>query len=314
MISHFHSAGAGTVPRPLREARAFTLIELLVVIAIIAILAAMLLPALTHAKQQAQSTQCMSNSRQIMIGWHMYGDDAIDILAPNDYPYETCYYTSANKTALRNWVCGTMEQPIDAVMLSELTDPVGTAFSHYLPNPYVYHCPADNYMDPSAQNQPHVRSISMNSAVGTVWNSSSTYTSGGPPIGSPVEGEWLDGQSYTANNYLTYGKLSSFTAPGPANTWVIMDENPVSINDGSLAISAAVAPGATYLIDFPSGNHERAAGIAFADGHSIIHQWKDPRTYGAKGVVNGQGAVGPTLQSPDDQDCFFLAPITSVLK
>jgi prepilin-type processing-associated H-X9-DG protein len=150
----------------------------------------------------------------------------------------------------------------------------------------------------------------MNSAVGTIFYSATTTL----PVGSPVGGGWLPGSSFNSSQttWLTYGKMSSFTHPGPANTWVIMDENPYSINDGCLAVAAVATPGNTYLIDCPAANHGNAAGIAFADGHVIIHKWQNSRTYTPQGAMQpGMGSTQTIHQNPDDPDCFYLAPITS---
>lgn len=69
---------------PQRSRSAFTLIELLVVIAIIAILAAILFPVFGRARENARRSSCMSNLKQVGLGFMQYTQDYDERVVPND--------------------------------------------------------------------------------------------------------------------------------------------------------------------------------------------------------------------------------------
>jgi prepilin-type N-terminal cleavage/methylation domain-containing protein len=80
------------------SAAGFTLIELLVVIAIIAILASLLLPSLATAKARGQRTACLSNLRQVGLGYRMWSDDNSD-----KYPWRVPQNSGGTQSAPAAW-------------------------------------------------------------------------------------------------------------------------------------------------------------------------------------------------------------------
>ena len=128
-----------------------------------------------------------------------------------------------------------------------------SALNFYLAGNYkVYHCPGDTRA--YGNRGLVVRSVSMQSYIGVGWT----------------------------GGFFVYTKMASMVRPGPANTFVILDESKWTINDAFFAVPMDTydpyQPNSMSFVDVPATFHNNAGSLSFADGHSEIHRWRDART------------------------------------
>jgi prepilin-type N-terminal cleavage/methylation domain-containing protein/prepilin-type processing-associated H-X9-DG protein len=215
---------------------AFTLIELLVVIAIIGILASLLLPALSRAKGNAQSSKCQQNIRQLSLAWTLYAEDSEDRYVYNLGIDET-------RSTRHNWVNNVLSWDNDADNTNTVLVTGGLLAPFAGGSAGLFKCPSDRSR---AVNGPRTRSISMNALVGNPGILTNRF--------NPL--------------YRQFFKSTDLVQP--SQVFVLMDEHPDTLNDGFF-MNRFERPDWGNL---PGSYHSGSASMSFADGHQEMHRWQ----------------------------------------
>lgn len=274
------------------KTRAFTLIELLVVIAIIALLMAIIMPALNLAKKKAATTGCLSNTKNLSLGWYMY-------MQENDGRIMSCEdnATEANGTFV-GW-CGIPRNESGALMSNTQAEPpvtdedeirgirAGVLFP-YVKNPDVYHCPGDKARKSMYDGTPVFVTYSIPRCLYWVTNK---------------------GSADYQHQIRRFDEISS-----PSTRYVFVESGETR-NWNSSHHFVMGAPEYTQLSEWGwwgpmAVNHGDSSVLGFCDGHSEVRKWRDRYTIERVDELVVTGATNYGIDYPPDgqtQDIDYMA-------
>jgi hypothetical protein len=244
------------------------------------------LPALAKSRPASQAFQCLNNVRQLCLAWRMYADDNRDqIVYSSDDGKGNANPLNQYAWTLTHMDLSPQNRPNWDTNLDIVLRPL---WPYTGKNASIYRCPADeSFVMVNGVPTPRVRSVSMNLYLGGF---------AGTLSGLP-----------NTEGYRMFFKTTDLITPGPARTFVFLEERWEAINWGNFFTSMAGFPNQPTLYafyqDIPGMIHDRACGLSFADGRAELHRWQDPRT---TLPISQFATSGGPISSPRNPDVAWL--------
>jgi prepilin-type N-terminal cleavage/methylation domain-containing protein len=277
------------------KTKAFTLIELLVVIAIIALLMAIIMPALNLVKKKAATTACLSNTKNLSLGWYMYMSD-------NDGRIMSCEDTRREpgpNGAFVGWCGLPRDEGGNVISSNTQTSPAVTdqdeirgikqgVLFPYVKNPKVFNCPADKMRK-------------------SLYDGTTVFVSYGMPY---CLYRTTDKSSPDYN--LQIRRFDEISAPSTRYNFV---ESAETRNWNSSHHFVIGSPEQTNLDEWGwwgpmAVNHGNSSVLGFCDGHSEVRKWRDPYTIDRVYELIDTGATSYGIDYPpagQTQDIDYMA-------